>query len=80
MQPLLKPPRIKRLKLHYDRLLSSYAFKLNLRRYTEAVTDGEDSVDAGLRTKGTEVGTDGWFSPRHETRLEPSFLELSDIL
>jgi hypothetical protein len=31
----LKPPGIKLLKLKYDRSLSNFAFKFNLRRYTE---------------------------------------------
>jgi serine/threonine protein kinase len=26
------------------------------------------------------VGTDEWYSPRHQTHLEPSFLEVIDIL
>jgi len=30
----LKPPVTNRLKLEYDELLSSFAFKLKLRRYT----------------------------------------------
>ena len=36
MKPILKPPRSKRLKLKYDVLLSYFAFKFNLRRYTKA--------------------------------------------
>jgi hypothetical protein len=32
----LKPPGIKRLKLKYDILLSFFAFKFNMRRYTVA--------------------------------------------
>ena len=31
----LKAPESKRLKLKYDHLLSNFAFKFNLRRYTE---------------------------------------------
>jgi len=34
MKPMLKPPGAKRLKLKYDELLSDFAFKFNLRRYT----------------------------------------------
>ena len=40
IQPALKPPGIKRLKLKYDKLLSillQFAFKFNLHRYTVAV-------------------------------------------
>ena len=34
-KPKLKAPRSKRLKVHHDHLLSSFAPKFNLRRYTE---------------------------------------------
>jgi len=34
MESTLKAPGTKRLKLKYDNLLSSFAFKFNLRRYT----------------------------------------------
>jgi len=34
IKPTLKLPGPKRLKLEHDVLLSSFAFKLNLRRYT----------------------------------------------
>jgi hypothetical protein len=33
IKPKLKAPGTKRLKLEYDELLSSFAFKFNLRRY-----------------------------------------------
>ena len=33
-KPMLKAPKTKRLKLTYDKLLSSFAFNFNLRRYT----------------------------------------------
>jgi hypothetical protein len=35
MIPTLKPSGTKRLKPNYDEPLSSFAFKFNLRRYTE---------------------------------------------
>jgi len=35
MKPKLKPPGTKRLKLKCDILLSTSAFKFNLRRYTK---------------------------------------------
>ena len=38
IKPTLKAPGTKRLKLKYDELLSSFAFKFNLRRYTLAET------------------------------------------
>ena len=34
IKPSLKAPGIKLLKLKYDKLLSNFAFKFNLRRYT----------------------------------------------
>ena len=37
MKPTLKAPRTKRLKLKYDEPISNFAFKFNLRRYTEVV-------------------------------------------
>jgi hypothetical protein len=37
MKPNLKPPGSKRSKLECDILLSSYAFKFNLRRYIQAI-------------------------------------------
>ena len=34
MKPMLKAPGTKRLYLKYDKLVSTFAFKFNLRRYT----------------------------------------------
>ena len=39
-KPTLKAPVTKRLKLQYDKLVSSVAFNFNLRRYTSAVLSG----------------------------------------
>jgi hypothetical protein len=36
IKPKLKPLRTERLKLTYENLLSSFAFKCNLRRYSKA--------------------------------------------
>jgi hypothetical protein len=36
MELMLEAPGPKLLKLNYDKLLSNFAFKINLRRYTEA--------------------------------------------
>jgi hypothetical protein len=38
MKPTLKAPGIDRLKQSYVKLLSKFAFKFNLRRYTKATT------------------------------------------
>ena len=35
LKPMLKAPGTKRLKLRYDEPLSNFAFKINLRRYSE---------------------------------------------
>ena len=45
IKPTLKAPGTKRWKLKYDELLSSFAFKFNLRRYSMAFLDG--SLGAG---------------------------------
>ena len=39
INPKLKPPGTKRLKLKYDKPLSSFAFKLNLHHYTEVAVE-----------------------------------------
>ena len=49
MQPMLKAPEIKRLKLEYDKLLSSFAFNFNLRRFMEDKNRTEFSVIDGVR-------------------------------
>jgi len=49
MNPVLKAPEIKRLKLEYDKLLSSFAFNFNLRRFMEDKNRTEFSVIDGVR-------------------------------
>jgi len=44
VKPMLKAPGTKRLKLHYDAPLSSFAFKINLRRYI-LEEEGKDALD-----------------------------------
>jgi hypothetical protein len=44
MKPELKPPGTKHLKLKCDALLSTFAFKFNLRRYSLASTTCEDAA------------------------------------
>ena len=44
MKPMLKAPGTKRLKLEYDELLRSFAFKLYLRRYTKVGFRGGGTV------------------------------------
>jgi len=37
MKPTMRAPGTKLVKLEYDKLISNFAFKFNLRRYTTAV-------------------------------------------
>jgi len=73
MKPMLKPLGTKRLKLKFDILLSNFAFKFNLRRYTVVprVEDAEMDVHAGSKraapttpalqqTKKTRLDTSAW--------------------
>jgi hypothetical protein len=39
MKPMLKPPETQHLKLKYDILLLTFAFKFNMRRYTKPLYD-----------------------------------------
>jgi len=83
MQPQLKPPGTKRFKLNCDILLSTSAFKLDLRRYnqsggsTQTMQSSADFMD--IETIG---GRAEHMSPRHvtDTQLEHSSLELHGIL
>jgi hypothetical protein len=54
MKPRLKPPGTKRLKPKCDILLSTFAFKINLRRYIEDdfddMWDHDDSAGAYTRS------------------------------
>ena len=50
--PRLKPPGTKRLKLKCDIVLSSFAFKFNLRRYNSANGDVVAAIaEAGAYTR-----------------------------
>ena len=50
IEPTLKPPGTKRLKLKYEKLVSSFGFNFNLRRYTKellaAAGDGKGEEEA----------------------------------
>jgi hypothetical protein len=59
MRPKLKPPRTERLKLKCDTLISTFAFKFNLRRYIQAALDlllGCLVAALLLRHRGAMVG------------------------
>ena len=55
IKPMLKAPRSKRLKLRYDELLSGFAFKFNLRRYTLGVHTGDSITIAPAQTLTDKV-------------------------
>jgi hypothetical protein len=40
MKPTMKAPGSKRLNLEHDKLVSNFAFKFNLRRYSEGLYEG----------------------------------------
>ena len=65
INPTLKPPGTKRLKLKCEKLLSTFAFKFNLRRYNKAMA----SIFSGL------VQCGAWGRGLHSFALE---LNLSD--
>jgi hypothetical protein len=44
IKPSLKAPGTQRLKLQYDQMLSEFASKFNLRRYTKASETGPATV------------------------------------
>jgi hypothetical protein len=59
LKPTLKAPGTKRLKLDFDELLSSFAFKFNLRRYAKAIKNEVElagMVEAHLRDGVAMVG------------------------
>jgi hypothetical protein len=55
MKPMLKAPGSNRLKLEYDGLLSNFAFKFKLRRYTMTRFRMEDTLRF-LVEESIEVG------------------------
>jgi hypothetical protein len=50
IKPMLIAPGTQRLNLKHDKLLSSFAFKSNLRSYSEA-HDPDDAVEAAAYTR-----------------------------
>jgi len=61
IKPTLKAPGPQRLKLNCDVLLSTSAFKLNLRRYIKVIKDEIDKLRAagGVTALGESVGAGG---------------------
>ena len=56
IKPTLRAPGLKRLKLKCDKLLSTFAFKFNLRCYSEAVETANFADTIGSYI---EVGSHG---------------------
>ena len=63
MNPRLKASGTKRLKLKHDNVASSFAFNLNLRRYS--------GVETGRDWGAVEPGLDDECSPRHLPQSNP---------
>jgi hypothetical protein len=66
VKPPLKPPGINRLKLSYDKLLSNFALKFNLRRNIKA-------DEKGTEQQALEINYDpeGLFKEVDETSVGP---------
>ena len=60
MNPTLKAPVSKRLKLKHDEPLSNFAFKFNLRRFSKEMKSVRDLM--------TEAGLSKQRPPRHQPR------------
>jgi hypothetical protein len=74
MKPKLNPPGTKRLKLNCDTLLSSYAFKVDLRRYIEESGDATRVDLKACKAKATAEVQVGrcWLTPG-SPQVHPSF-------
>jgi hypothetical protein len=65
IKPTLKAPETQRLKRKYDKLLSSLAFRFNLRRYTKGKGSEEEDSDAG------ESDEDAWGEAKKQKHHTP---------
>jgi len=54
IKPKLTPPGTKQLTIRCDELLSIFAFKFNLRRYTEDEDDEDSEEDEDFDAEGEE--------------------------
>jgi hypothetical protein len=57
MNPTLKAPGCKRLKLKCDELLSNFAFKFNLRRYIKTLDGVTPALRVPLKARGVHSST-----------------------
>jgi len=60
IKPTLKAPGTKRLKLEYYKLLSSFAFKFNLRRYSWGGGASSTARWSPCPTSSTATGSPPW--------------------
>jgi hypothetical protein len=56
MKPVLKVPKTKRLKLKYDELPPSFAFKFNMRRYTQYAAFALPQIQLTTSSPGFATG------------------------
>jgi len=59
INPALKSPGTKRLKLKYDEPPSNFAFQFNLRRYSEAGAGSDVEIRSGGDSRTGSAGSDG---------------------
>jgi len=85
MKPMMKPPGTKHLKLKCDILLSTCAFKFNLRRYPEGdvvatLAAGAIIGEIALFEAGSSQHIVYRCSPRHPPHFRPPVLEVDVML
>jgi len=88
IKPIVKASGTKRLNPGYDKLLSSFAFTFNLRRYSEAAAAGMPGAEPTMWPHPPpphpgahpRVVPARYCPPRHPKHFESSLLELNGIL
>jgi hypothetical protein len=68
---MLKPPGTKHWKLKCDELLSSFAFKFNLRRCNKAIREQKMALELAIAKK---AGAGRYRPPSSTHMLNPPFL------
>jgi len=69
VKPMLKPPGTKHWKLKCDELLSSFAFKFNLRRYIQVEANATVSPPGGMQMSFSVYFNPGYSPSGFETIL-----------
>ena len=88
IKPPLQAPGSKRLKLKCEEPLSNFAFKFNLRHYTQvgpsaaaaAAAAAARKAAATNKRKAASVGSSFPCSPRHPPHIQPSYIASNVIL